>query len=190
MKKYIIGITGASGSIYGIRLAEEILKARNEVFLVVTKNGWKVIDYETGYNLDGVVKRLECYGKVNLCDIEDLFAPIASGSFKVEGMAVVPCSMSTMGRISNGISINLLDRAADVCIKEKRKLILVPRETPLSTIHIENMLKLSRSGAIILPAAPGFYNRPQSIDDMVNFVAARILDHLGIENNLYKKWGD
>lgn len=190
MKKYIVGITGASGSIYGIRLAEEILKAQNEVFVVITDNGQKVMKYETGLEIDVFLKRLECFGKVNLCDINDLFAPIASGSFKVEGMVIAPCSMSAIGRISNGISLNLLDRAADVCIKEKRKLIVVPREMPFSTVHLENMLKLSQSGAVILPASPGFYNKPESIDDMINFVVSRILDNLDIENNISKRWRD
>lgn len=190
MKKYIIGITGASGSIYGIRLAEEILKLGNEVYLVVTQNGQKVMEYETGYSLQDTLKRLSGTGSINLCDINDMFAPIASGSFKIEGMAVIPCSMSALGRISNGISLNLLDRAADVCIKEKRRLVLVPRETPFSTIHLENMLNLSKCGVDILPAAPGFYNRPNSIEDMVNFIVGKALEHLCIENGLYKKWGD
>lgn len=190
MKKYIIGITGASGSIYGIRAAEEILKSKNVVYLVVTENGGRVLEYETGYSLENAAKRLEQTGKLNICNIHDMFAPIASGSFKVDGMAVVPCSMSTLGRISNGISMNLLDRAADVCIKEKRKLVLVPRETPFSTIHLENMTRLSKCGVDILPANPGFYNKPQSIDDMVNFIVGKTLEHLGMENNLYQKWGN
>ncbi|MDI6619428.1 MAG: flavin prenyltransferase UbiX [Clostridiales bacterium] len=189
MKKYIIGITGASGSIYGVRLAEEVLKRKNDVFLVITENGERVMEYETGYGLSDVIKRLSETGNINLCGIHDIFAPIASGSFKVDGMAVVPCSMGTMGCLANGISLNLLDRAADVCIKEKRKLVLVPRETPLNTIHIENMLKLSKCGVDIIPAAPGFYNKPESIDDMVNFITGKVLEHLGMENDLYKKWG-
>lgn len=192
MGRYIIGITGASGSIYGVRLAEEILKSKNEAYLVVTENGEKVIKYETGYSLQDVVKRLGtiAIGGINLCNINDMFSPIASGSFKIDGMAVIPCSMSALGRIANGISLNLLDRAADVCIKEKRKIVLVPRETPFSAIHLENMLKLSKCGVDILPAAPGFYNKPETIDDMVNFIAGKTLEHLGIENNLYKKWGN
>ena len=190
MKKYIIGITGASGSIYGVRLAEEVLKRKNDVFLVITENGERVMEYETGYGLSDVIKRLSETGNINLCGIHDIFARIASGSFKVDGMAVVPCSMGTMGCLANGISLNLLDRAADVCIKEKRKLVLVPRETPLNTIHIENMLKLSKCGVDIIPAAPGFYNKPESINDMVNFITGKVLEHLGMENDLYKKWGD
>ncbi|SKA87874.1 4-hydroxy-3-polyprenylbenzoate decarboxylase [Caloramator quimbayensis] len=189
MKKYIVGITGASGSIYGIRAAEELLKQNNEVYLTITDNGKKVMSYETGYEVGDIIEKLKNIGKINLCNNNDLFEPIASGSFKVEGMVVAPCSMSAAGRMANGISLNLLDRAADVCIKEKRKLILVPREAPLSNIHLENMLKLSKSGAVILPASPGFYIKPQSVDDMINFIVSRILDSLNIENNLCKKWG-
>lgn len=190
MKKYIVGITGASGSIYGIHTAKEILKQNNEVYIVVTDNGKKVLSYETGYDFSDIVKELKNYGKVNICNINDFFEPIASGSFKVEGMVVAPCSMSAIGRISNGICLNLLDRAADVCLKERRKLIIVPRETPLNNIHLENMLKLSKSGAVILPASPGFYIKPKSIDDIINFIVSRILDSLGIENNICKRWED
>lgn len=191
MARYIIGITGASGSIYGVRVIEELLRRENEVHLVLTQNGGKVLAYELEKSLKEVLSELnKCGSRMFVHDIEDLFAPIASGSFKVDGMAIVPCSMSTLGEIANGVSKNLLGRAADVCIKEGRKLIIVPRETPLSSIHLKNMLTLCELGINILPAMPGFYQRPKTMDDIINFVVGRVLSGLGIENNLYLKWGN
>lgn len=189
MSRYIIGITGASGSIYGVRVIEELLRGGHEVHVVLTQNGGKVLAYELERNLEEVLSELNlCGGRIIVHDIEDLFAPIASGSFKVEGMAIVPCSMSTLGEIANGVSKNLLGRAADVCIKERRNLIIVPREMSLSSIHLKNMLTLSEFGINILPAMPGFYQIPKTIDDIINFVVGRVLIGLGIENNLYLKW--
>lgn len=191
MARYIIGITGASGSIYGVRIVQELLRAENEVHLVLTKNGARVLSYELERDIDEALSELNnCGGKLIIHDNEDLFASIASGSFKVDGMAIVPCSMSTLGEIANGVSKNLLGRAADVCIKEGRKLIVVPREMPLSPIHLKNMLELSQLGINIMPAMPGFYQRPKTMDDIVNFVVGRVLSGLGIENNLYLKWGN
>ena len=190
MGKWIVGITGASGSVYSLRLMEELLKKGHEVHLVATCNGRKVTEYETGRNFEEI---LQFYGRrggrLVVHDVEDLFAPIASGSFKTDGMVVIPCSMSTLGEIAAGASKNLLGRAADVMLKEKWKLVLVPRETPLSTLHLRNMLSLSEMGAVILPAMPGFYHRPEQVGDLVDFVAGRVLESLGIENDLYKKWG-
>lgn len=189
MARYVIGITGASGSIYGVRAAEELLKRENQVHMVLTRNGEKVLSYELEKNLDEVLGELNgCGGKLIVHEIDDLFASIASGSVKVDGMAIVPCSMSTLGEIANGVSKNLLGRAADVCIKEKRKLIIVPREMPVNSIHLKNMLTLSETGVNILPAMPGFYQRPKTLDDIINFVVGRVLSGLGIENNLYIKW--
>lgn len=191
MSKYIIGITGASGSIYAVRLLEVLLAGGHEAHLVVTDNGRKVLSFEMDCSERVVYTRLDSLGGgLKIYDADDIFAPIASGSFKTDGMVVIPCSMSTLGEISCGTSKNLLGRAADVCIKEKRKLVLVPRETPLSSIHLKNMLCLSEAGVTILPAMPAFYNRPAHIEDMVDFVAGRVLSSLGIENNLYKEWGD
>ncbi len=190
MGKWIVGITGASGSVYSLRLMEELLKKGHEVHLVATCNGRKVTEYETGRNFEEILQfhgRRE--GRLEVHDVEDLFAPIASGSFKTDGMVVIPCSMSTLGEIAAGASKNLLGRAADVMLKEKRKLVLVPRETPLSTLHLRNMLSLSEMGVVILPAMPGFYHRPEQVGDLVDFVAGRVLESLGIENDLYKKWG-
>lgn len=191
MKKIIIGITGASGSIYAIRLIEELLKKDIFVHIVCTDNGKKVMKFETNVNIDEWVRILkETYNHVKLEDINDLFSGVASGSYKFDAMVVVPCSMGTLAEISNGLSKNLLCRSADVALKENRKLILVPRETPLNAIHLENMLKLSKLGVSILPAMPGFYHKPESMEDLINFVVGKILDSLSIENILFKKWED
>ncbi len=191
MAKYIVGITGASGSIYGVRVIEELLSRGNEVHVVLTQNGEKVLSFELEKSLEEVLSELNsCDGKLIVHDIEDLFSPIASGSFKVDGMVIVPCSMSALGEIANGVSKNLLGRAADVCIKEGRRLIIVPRETPLSPIHLKNMLALSQLGVTMMAAMPGFYQRPKTLDDIINFVVGRVLSGLGIENNLYLKWGN
>ncbi|TZE83603.1 UbiX family flavin prenyltransferase [Calorimonas adulescens] len=188
MPRYIVGITGASGTIYAIRLIDELLKRNNEVYIIATRNGEKVMKYETGCTIEGIIDR---YGhNIFNYDIDNLFAPISSGSFKTEAMIVVPCSMSTLSKISLGISGNLLERAADVVLKEKRKLVIVPRETPLNTIHIKNMLTLSEMGAIILPAMPAFYDKPQSVEEMVDFIVGRILLSLGIDNGLYYEWNE
>lgn len=186
MGRYIVGITGASGSVYAIRVIDELIKMNNQVYLVVTRSGERVMSYETGLTVRNITERYE----KNLFhyDIDDLFAPISSGSFKTDGMVVIPCSMSTISKISMSISGNLLERAADVMLKEKRKLIVVPRETPLNTIHIKNMLALSEAGATILPAMPAFYSKPQTVDDMVSFIAGRVLLSLGIDNDLYTEW--
>lgn len=191
MSKYIVGITGASGSIYGIRLIEELLKTGNEVHMIVTNSGKQVTQFETGFSIDALLEHFKEFGReVKVHDIENLFAPTASGSFKTDGMIIIPCSMSTLGEIANGVSKNLLGRSADVCIKERRKLVIVPRETPFNTIHLRNMLNLSEAGGIILPAMPGFYHKPESLMDVVDFVVGKVLDTLDIENNLFKKWGN
>ena len=191
MKKYIIAITGASGSIYALRLIEELLKNGHLIYLIVSDNGAKVLEYETGIRLFNFIEGMkEKYGNIILEDIDNLFSSVASGSFKTDGMIILPCSMSSLGEIAHGVSKNLIGRAADVCIKEKRPLVIVPRETPLSSIHLKNMLILSESGVTILPAMPGFYHKPEILEDVVNFVVGKILDVLNIENNLFKKWGN
>jgi 4-hydroxy-3-polyprenylbenzoate decarboxylase len=189
--KIIVGITGASGSIYGVRLLEELLSSKIEVHLIITKTGEKVLKYETSYDVLNLVKHLKSFGDTLIVhDVDDLFASVASGSFKADAMVIIPCSMSTLAEMSSGITKNLLTRASDVCLKERRKLIIVPRETPLNNIHLKNMLMLSEAGAIILPAAPGFYHKPSSIDDMVNFIIGKVFDMLNIDNKLFTKWGD
>ncbi|MDI6707649.1 MAG: UbiX family flavin prenyltransferase [Candidatus Thermoplasmatota archaeon] len=178
--RVVVGITGASGVIYGIRLLEN-LKA--EKHLIISENAKKLLEYETGYELKEAIKLAEHY-----YENEDLFAKISSGSFKFDALIIVPCSTSTFSKIANGIADNLITRAASVCLKERKKLIIVPRETPLSTIHLQNLAKLSQEGAVILPAMSAFYHKPKRIDDLVNFVVGRILDALGIEHKLYKRW--
>lgn len=191
MKKIVIGITGASGSIYSVRLVEELLKKGIFVHIICTDNGKKVMKFETNLDIDKWIKDLEeKYNHVKLEDINNLFSGVASGSFKFDAMIILPCSMGTLAEISNGLSKNLLCRAADVALKENRKLIIVPRETPLNAIHLENMLKLSKLGVSILPAMPGFYHKPESMADLINFVVGKILDSLSIENNLFTKWED
>lgn len=179
----VIGISGASGSAYGIRLLEVLSKTDIMTHLVITRTAKQIIGIETDYELSYVERLADA-----LYDESDFTAPIASGSHKFAGMIVAPCSMKTLGEISGGMSDNLLGRVADVCLKERRKLILMPRETPLSQIHLENMLRLERAGGIILPASPGFYSRPQTIDDLVNSMAGRALDLMDIDNEVYKRW--
>jgi len=188
VSRYIVGITGASGSVYAVRLLEELLRGGHEVHLVVSQTGQKVMEYETGMTIGPEFAEAYPEGKLVIHPYDDLFASISSGSYKTDGMVIVPCSMTTLGEIATGSSRNLLGRAADVCIKERRKLVLVPRELPFSTIHLRNMLSLSEMGVVILPANPGFYHRPQSVNDIVDFIVSRILDMLGIENSLYPKW--
>lgn len=188
-KRYIVGITGASGSIYGVRLVEELIKMGNEVALVFTYYGKKVLQYELDISIESILQEYKGYtGNISIYDNMDLFAPIASGSYPVEGMAILPCSMTTLAKAANGISDNLLNRAADVCLKEKRKLIIVPRETPLNAIHLKNMLKLNEAGAVILPAMPSFYHKPKTMEDMVDSIVGRVLKSLEICNKLYTEW--
>lgn len=190
MKKIIVGITGASGSIYGISLVKQLLIRQIEVHLVCTENGKEVMEYELEESFENIITGLQKnFRNLKIHNIDDLFSPIASGSFKTSAMVIVPCSMATLGEISTGVSKNLLGRAADVCIKEKRKLVIVPRETPLSTIHLTNMLNLSKIGVTILPAMPGFYSKPKSLEEIINFVVGRILDELDIDNDLFNRWG-
>ena len=184
MPRIIIGITGASGAIYGIRFLEVSRELGIESHLIITKNAKEMFSIETDYDVNHVESLAShVYG------IQDMKAPIASGSFKTDGMVIVPCSMKTLAGIASGYCDNLLLRAADVCIKEQRRLALVPRETPLSSIHLENMLKLAKIGICILPASPPFYNKPETIDALINHVVGRILDIFGIEHKLYARWG-
>ena len=190
LKKYIVGITGASGSIYGVRLVEELVKQGNEVHLVVTDNGRKVLEYEIEVNFEEWIYSVKEYkGNLIVCDIDDMFSSIASGSFRTDGMVIVPCSMGTLSKISCGVTDNLLIRAADVMIKEKRNLILVPRETPFSSIHLKNMLLLSDLNVTILPPMPAFYQKPKTIEELVNITVGRILSSLKIDSDLYDEWG-
>ncbi len=181
--KLILALTGASGIQIGIRLAETLKE--HELSIVVSENARKVIEHEVG-DSKKVVAELRQYGK--LYDESEIGAPPASGSSLFDAMVVCPCSMKTLSAIANGYCCNLITRSADVMLKEGRKLILVPRETPVSAVHLENMLKLSRLGVVILPASPAFYHKPKKLEDMVDFIVGKILDSLRIENKLYKRW--
>ena len=182
--KIVIGITGASGVVLGARLVE-LLKGTVETHVIVSNAAKKILEHETTFSLSGIEKDAD-----NVYSENDMFASVASGSFKTDGMVVIPCSMKSLSNIANGFSDNLLTRAADVCLKERRKLILVTRETPLSTIHIENMLKVSNAGGIVMPPNVSYYSKPKSIKDMENHILGKVLDLLGIDNKLYKRWGN
>ncbi|AYO31319.1 UbiX family flavin prenyltransferase [Biomaibacter acetigenes] len=181
--RLIVAITGASGAIFGIRILEELKKKNVETHLIVSKWGGFTIEEETGYKVAEVEKMASfCH------DVNDLSDVVASGSFKTDGMIVAPCSMKTLAGIACGYSDDLIIRAADVCIKERRKLLLMVRETPLSSIHLENMLKLSRLGVIIMPPVPAFYTKPVTVDDIVNQTVAKALDYFGVETEHLKCW--
>jgi 4-hydroxy-3-polyprenylbenzoate decarboxylase len=181
--RIIVGITGASGALYGLRLLKELAKLGHEVHATVSEYGWKVLDHECGVGEETIRPLVHA-----LYSVDDIIAPIASGSFRADVMVVVPCSMKTLGTVASGIAGNLLCRAADVMLKERKNLVLAVRETPLSAIHLENMLKLARLGVGIVPASPGFYHNPETIDDLAAIMAGRIMDSMGIESNLFKRW--
>ncbi len=181
--RLIVGMTGCSGVIYGKKLLESCRELDIETDLVVSPVAEEIIEFELDKKLDYFKKLARRFHPHDKLD-----APIASGSINTEGMAIVPCSMKTLGSIANGISNNLITRAADVCLKEERKLVLVPRETPLNAIHLENMKKLKQAGATILPATPAFYHGAQSIDDLANFIVGKILEQFNIEHGLYQSW--
>ena len=183
-KKIVVGVTGASGVIYSLRLLKT-LKGRYEIHLVVSDGARIVAEKEENISVEQLEKLAD-----KVWGFKDLSAPIASGSFKTDGMVIVPCSIKTLSAVANAYSENLIVRAADVTLKERRKLILVVRETPFTKTHIELMLKACENGAIILPPIPAFYHKPKTIDDIINHTVGKILDLLGIEHNLYKRWGD
>lgn len=183
--RLIVAITGGSGVIYGIKMLEILKNLELESHLVISKWGDRNIKIETDKTIE-YVKSLatKCY------DNDNMAAAISSGSFKTDGMAIVPCSMKTLSSIANGYDDNLISRSAGVCIKESRRLVIVPRETPLSKIHLGNMIKLVEIGVIILPAMPGFYHRPKSIDDLITHIVGKILDQFGIKHNIFRRWGE
>ncbi len=191
-----LGITGASGAPYAARLLEALAGAGSEVGVSASRAGIEVIATElygdARLSPDETMARFLEHagdGSVTLYDPQDWRAPYASGSARVDAYVVCPCSMGTLGTIASGAMSNLIHRAASVALKEQRKLVLVPRETPLSEIHLDNMLRVRRAGAVVLFAAPGFYHAPESIDDLVDFVVARCLDHIGVEHALSRRWG-
>jgi len=189
----VVAITGASGAVYAVRLVEQLLAADRSIWLIVSSHGLRLL--RTELDIDSIDALRERVGAaawrrlVTVYDDADRGAAPASGSARNAGMVICPCSMGTLSAISVGASRSLVERAADVALKERRTLVLVPRETPLSAIHLQNMLRLSRAGAVVLPAAPGFYNRPTSIDELVDFIVARVLDQLGVEHSLVRRWG-
>jgi 4-hydroxy-3-polyprenylbenzoate decarboxylase len=200
-KKVTLAITGASGAQYGLRLLECLLMADCQVYLMISRAAEVVIRTETdlAFPESDVHQQMQfikehfnltCSEQVKLFSREDWFAPVASGSSSPSSMVICPASGGTLSAIANGASNNLIERAGDVALKERRQLILVPRETPYSQVHLENMLKLTQMGAVILPASPGFYQQPTSISDLVDFVVARILDQLSIPNNVMPRWGE
>ncbi len=184
-----VGITGASGAPYGVRLLEALNQLHVPVRLVVSATGWRLLDEELG--LGSVESLREWTGDwtdVKVFDDQDRGATPASGSAPSRGMVVCPCSMGTLASIAQGTTRSLIERAADVCLKERRPLILVPRETPYSAIHLENMLRVTRAGAVVLPASPGFYTRPKSIGELVDFVVGRVLSQLGLPHTIGPVW--
>lgn len=194
-----LALTGASGMPYGMRLLECLLQSPTRVYLIYSQAAQIVARQEMNLSLPARAKEAAAFlteryapqqGQLHVFGREEWFAPVASGSNPADAMVICPCTMGTLASVAAGLSDNLIERAADVMLKEKRPLILVPRETPLSTIHLENMLRLSRAGATILPANPGFYHHPDSVDAVVDFVVARVLDQLGIEHSLMSRWGE
>jgi flavin prenyltransferase len=196
---YAVGITGGSGAPYALRLLRALLDAGHEVHLVISPAGETILQVESGLRLGGTLREKAAaiataietgkHQALRVFDPQNLAAPISSGSFACAGMVIVPCSTGTLARIANGISSNLIERAADVCLKERRRLVVVPRETPLNEIHLRNMLALRQAGADILPAMPAFYHKPRNISDLVDMIVGRVLDRLGVENELFHRWG-
>ena len=191
----VLAITGASGAPYAVRLLEQLVASRTRTSLIVSRHGWRLLETESG--IPSLPELRAAAGgdaaawdaAVTVFDDDDRGAAPASGSALSRGMVICPCSMGTLSAVAMGSSRSLVERAADVALKERRKLVLVTRETPLSTIHLGNMLRVARAGAVVLPAAPGFYHRPQQISDLVDFVVARVLDQLHIPHQLGRRWG-
>ena len=192
MRPIVFAITGASGAPYAVGLLRALVAAKRDVQLIVSDHGWRLLETESD------IKNIEALqtatggkawkGRVTVYDDRDRGAAPASGSALTAGMVIAPCSMGTLAAIAAGTSRSLVERAADVTLKERRPLVLLPRETPLSAIHLENMLRVTRAGAVVMPAAPGFYHRPERIDDLVDFMVGRMLDHLGVENTISRRW--
>jgi flavin prenyltransferase len=184
MKRLIVGITGATGAIFGIRLLEALRDVAVESHLIISKWGLQTIEHETPYSLQQVRDLASVFHEQG-----NMGAALSSGSFLTDGMVIAPCSVRTLAAIAHGTGDHLVHRAADVVLKERRRLVLLVRETPLSEIHLENMLKLARMGVTVMPPMPAFYNQPQTVDEMVDHIVARILDQFGIEAEFAKRWG-
>ena len=190
----VVSITGASGAPYAVRLLEALVAARRPVWLVVSSHGFRLLATESDIgSIEALRTRVGAAGwdaHVTVFDDNDRGARPASGSARAAAMVICPCSMGTMSAIATGASRSLVERAADVALKERRPLVLVPRETPLSLVHLETLVRVTQAGAVVLPAAPGFYHRPEAIADLVDFIVARILDRLGVEHDVGRRWGD
>lgn len=194
--RYVVAITGASGSRYGLRLVEVFLEKGFEVHLLISQAGEKVLHYEEGIKVEGKTEEEREIFFRNFFRSENLFyhdegnfaSTLSSGSFIFNAMIVIPSSMSTVASIANGVSQNLIHRVAEVALKQERKLIIVPRETPLSLVHLKNLVKAKEAGAVILPAMPGFYTRPQTVQELVDFVVGKVLDVLEVDHKLYPRW--
>ena len=198
MAIYTIAISGASGAPYALRLLDVLIKGGHAIYLSISGDGLSILNDEANLMLKGsetdIQFALENHfgakeGQISYFDEENMYATIASGSVKVDAMVVVPCSMKTLAAIAHGYASTLIERAADVTLKEKRKLIVVPRETPLSAVHLRNMLTLAELGCHVIPAMPAFYHHPKRVSDMVDFIVGRVLDSMGIENDLSPRWG-
>jgi flavin prenyltransferase len=198
MATYTIAITGASGAPYAYRLLQVLIEAGHSMYLSISGDGLLILNDETNLQLKGaetdIQYALEKHfkareGQIAYFDEDNMYAPIASGSARVDAMIVIPCSMKTLASMANGFASNLIERAADVMMKEKRPLIIVPRETPLSAIHLRNMLTLAEAGCRIIPAMPAFYQHPKEISGLVDFIVGRVLDNMGIANDLSPRWG-
>jgi 4-hydroxy-3-polyprenylbenzoate decarboxylase len=193
-----IGVTGASGAVYAVRLLEVLSASGRDVHLSISPSGRDVIRQELGFEIDLdrfalqqlLPKEDDARGKIEYFHWQDFMAPMASGSFLTGGMVICPCSGTTMSSVAAGAAGNLIQRAAEVHLKERRKLILVPRETPLSLAHIDNMRRVTEAGAVVLPASPGWYHGVQEVGDLVDFFVARVCDQLGVEHSLTKRWGE
>ncbi len=197
-KTITVALTGASGARYGLRLIECLMTAGVRVYLLVSQAGQVVLKMETGLDAPARPTEAEAFftdhfgaqaGQLRVFGRQEWTAPVASGSNPTQAMVICPCTAGTLGRIAAGLSGSLIERAADVALKERRKLILVVRETPFTTIHLENMLRLAQAGAIIMPASPGFYGNPTRLEDIIDFMVARILDHLDVPHELMDRWG-
>ncbi|MDE1873149.1 MAG: UbiX family flavin prenyltransferase [Thaumarchaeota archaeon] len=182
--RLVVGMTGSSGIVYGIRMLEVLKRCNVDVHLIMTEWAKKCLALETDFDLSHVKSLAGSYSEDS-----NMAASVSSGTHKTDGMIIIPCSMKTLSSIANGYEETLVARAAGVTIKESRKLVIVPRETPLTSIHLENMLKLARIGIVILPAMPGFYNKPKNVDDLINHVVGKCLDQFNIEHDLFKRWG-
>ena len=193
-RRLVVAVTGASGALYAVRFLRQAARHYDEIYVMLSDNAPAVFATETGgrltqpYTVQQYLGEDADYSSIRFLDTKDYFTPPASGSFVHDGMVVIPCSMGTLGRIAHGISNDLTTRAADVCLKERRKLILVARDTPLNLIHLRNMVSVTEAGAVVLPAVPAFYHQPKTVEDLIDTVVARVLQNLGIHQDLQPQW--